>query len=227
MKSLAKFLVLFVIVPLFSCEKEPTTPIDEPQIQSLDADTLFFKDEKQFHDFLFAHHLAADYSIAPPKVIHDCSILPDANTYPSQQSNDYLHEDRFTGMPFIVLFDHIATRKHINIFFPAYYDDHPGVPHDLNLCGVNEYITNPQTGQVVCFYDSFNWRDENGENIFNTNKKLWLLWGFHTGNVTFGVARIQTSTGIDFTFKDNFPEHKSLTVSFDSIAETYNHLKTQ
>jgi hypothetical protein len=194
-------------------------------IQSLTADSLFFHNEAQLHDFLVAHHLAKDYQITLPKMYSDCTQLPDDAIYPGMESDDYLHEERFTGKPFIVLYNHIITRKHLVNFFPTYYKNNPGAPHNLDFCGVNDYITNPKTGQVACFIDSFNWMDENGENIFNTNKKLWLLWGFNDTTVIFPTTRIHTPTGLDYSFDAYFPGHDDLMVSFDSISTVYNYLK--
>ena len=217
--------ILFAIIS--SCSKKDTT-IEDPasQVQPLNADTLFFSNETGFRDFLFHYGLSKKYTIAPPKYSNNCSVIPTPSIYPSQLQDDYLNESRFTSKPFICLYDHIITRKHIVVFFPTYYTANPGAPQNLNFCDVNEYIHHPQTGQVVCFKNTFNWFDENGENIFNLNKKLWLLWGYNNTNVTFpNATRIHIPTGVDYTFKAYFPAHSDISLTFNAIADTYGHLK--
>lgn len=220
-------LLLFITVFSFmSCDKEDSSQqITNSNVQALDADTLFFNNETEFRDFLFANSLAKKYNITSPKYSFDCAILPSSSLYPEQHSDDYLHEENFIGKPYVILFDHIITRKHLNIFFPTYYSENPQAPHNLNFCNVNDYVTNRSTGQVACFTNSFNWFDERGENMLNFNKKLWLLWGFNNGNITLGITRIHIPTGMDFTFKEYFPAHRELTLSFAGIANTYGYLK--
>ncbi|MBK7740090.1 MAG: hypothetical protein IPI42_05885 [Saprospiraceae bacterium] len=193
--------------------------------QALNADTLYFDNETQFRDFLFHYGLSRKYEIIPPKYHFSCTVVPLPNNYPEQMRDDYLNEDRFVGKPFINLFDHIATRKYINIFFPTYYENNPGTTKVLNFCDVNEYITNLATGQVVCFKDVFNWYDENGENIFNANKKVWLLWSYNDAVVKFGIEIVHVPTGVDYTFKEYYPAHNELDLTLSDIAIKYGHLK--
>lgn len=220
-------LLLPICISIFtSCKKDAVQQAPANQaIQKKDADTLFFKNETEFRDFLHYHGMAKKYEIVPPKYTNNCAVIPAASIYPSQQQDDYLNEDRFIGMPFISLFDHITTRKHIVVFFPTYYSANPSAPQNLNFCGVNEYVTNPQTGQVVCFINTFNWFDERGENLFNMNKKLWLLWGFNNATVTLGITKVHTPTGTDYTFKTYLPAHNDLTLTFAGIADKYGYLK--
>ncbi|HOZ85504.1 MAG TPA: hypothetical protein PK191_08435 [Niabella sp.] len=228
MKNLHLSIVLvYLTVLFFSCKKEHTNAEENEiaEVQSQDADTLYFTNETQFRDFLVTHNLAENYAITPPKYSFDCTNLPASTSYPDMHSDDYLNEEDFIGKPFVILFDHIITRKHLNIFFPTYYEENPQAPHNLNFCNVYDYVTNRATGQVACFINSFNWFDERGENMLNFNKKLWLLWGYSNGNITFGITRIHKPTGVDLTFKEYFPDHSELTLSFSGIESKYGYLK--
>lgn len=99
--------------------------------QALNADTLYFDNETQFRDFLFHYGLSRKYEIIPPKYHFSCTVVPLPNNYPEQMRDDYLNEDRFVGKPFINLFDHIATRKYINIFFRLITKTIPAQPRSL------------------------------------------------------------------------------------------------
>lgn len=226
--------IAFLLLTLGSCQKQnalneiTVLPNDQElddraAIPAIDSDTLVFTSEKQFRKFLVYHDLAY-YTVAVPVVNENCNLLPSPSLYPAQLPDDYLHEDRFTGLPFISIFDHIITRKNLNIFFPTYYD-HYGYTDTLTFCDVRDCITHPITGQVVCFENTFNWKDENGQNIFNINKKLWLLWGFNFGVVSFDISRIHLPTGIDYTFVDFFPAHTEVKLNFNGMDEVYGYLK--
>lgn len=129
----------------------------------------------------------------------------DINTldYPNQLPDDYLHEERFTGLEHVVIFDHIATRKMVNVFLPTL--DNP----DANLCGVDLWVKNPQTGQTHRYKDIFNWEGNGG--IFNLNEELSALWGFHSsdGVVSFPCHLKHMPTGLSYDF-----EHEDIAVKF-------------
>ncbi|MBC8172517.1 MAG: T9SS type A sorting domain-containing protein [Chitinophagales bacterium] len=180
--------------------------------QPLDADTLIFANETEFRDFLRYYELK-DYDLLEPLPVSDCSVLPDYHIYPGQVYNDYLHEERFAGLPFVYIFDHIGTKKLLNVELPLLEDP------NVNLCSVNIAVTHPSSGQVALFGDVFNWIDENGANIFNLNKKMYFLWGFDDGEQTFVISILQDSTDYDFTFYDFFPERgTSRELKFDGIS---------
>jgi hypothetical protein len=117
-----------------------------------------------------------------------------ARMYPAQQNDDYLHEERFDSIYHVVIFDHIATRKMLNVFIPTLNDP------QANLCGVNLYLTNPESGQVVVFHDIFNWMNNKQKQIFNTNREIYNLWGFSSGVKELPVKLIHVPTGNDFSF---------------------------
>lgn len=123
----------------------------------------------------------------------DCEKLTPRG-YPKQEPDDYLHEERFDGMQHIVIFDHIVTRKMLNVFLPQLNDP------DADLCGVQLILTNPYTQQVVVFYDIFNWINKNGVQIFNANRELADLWGFTGSKETMLVKMVHVPTGTDYGF---------------------------
>lgn len=180
-------------------------------IQPLDADTLHFHNELEFHDFLEFHGLKY-YDIQPQTDFFDCTTSSTAALYTgAKNAYDYLHEELFDGYPFTILVDHYGTRKIINTLMPYLEDP------DANVCSVNLSITNPSTGQVVIFYDEYNWIDENGRNIFNANKKIYFLWGYDSGTYVFPTDAVQDGTGYDFTFPEHIPG-ETMTLNFDTIS---------
>lgn len=126
--------------------------------------------------------------------------------YPSQNHDDYLHEERFSSLYHVVIFDHIVTRKMLNIFLPTLNDS------SANLCGVRLFLENPDTHQVVVFSDIFNWMDDHGHQIFNTNRELSNLWGYSGSTVVFPVKMIHVPTGTDYTFG-----HQGLSLHFENM----------
>ena len=80
-------MVFFLSVFFISCSKESVQQPAEPTVQPIDADTLFFNNETQFRDFLYAHNLAKKYTIVPPKFNNNCAVLPAASIYPSQRGS--------------------------------------------------------------------------------------------------------------------------------------------
>jgi hypothetical protein len=184
-------------------------------MQALNADSLFFNDEYEFRDFCRYHGLK-DYDIKPQVDFYDCTINPGTQIYTDQHDDDFLHEERFEGKPLVFIVDHNGTRKIYNILIPSLGDT------TITTCDVDLYTTNPVTGQVAGFKDIYNWIDENGKNIFNMNKKIYFLWGFTDDNRDFPTDMIQTTTGIDFTFPNYFPEDaEAITLIFKDI-EMYN-----
>ncbi|MFN0274950.1 MAG: hypothetical protein ACKVPJ_04340 [Chitinophagales bacterium] len=134
------------------------------------------------------------YSAFPlPEGIPSCEDAR-PRMYPAQQNDDYLHEERFDSVYHVVIFDHIATRKMLNVFIPSLNDP------NANLCGVNLNLKNPVTGQVVVFHDVFNWMNNKQKQIFNTNREVHNLWGFSSGVKAFPVKLYHVPTGKDFTF---------------------------
>lgn len=132
-----------------------------------------------------------------PAKLSDASIACSnitPRTYPEQHPDDYLHEERFEGMDHVVLFDHIATRKILNVLIPTIKNP------DANLCGVDLQLTNPETGQVVIFYDIFNWVNKNGKGIFNTNKEVYNIWKFDVPKMNLPVKMTHIPTGSDYAF---------------------------
>ncbi|MFN0274613.1 MAG: MopE-related protein [Chitinophagales bacterium] len=170
-----------------------------PSIQPIDADTLLFNDEYEFRDFLKYHNLK-NYTIKPQVDFYDCNVNPGTQIYTGQHDDDFLHEERFIGKPLVFIVDHNGTRKIYNILIPSLGDT------TITTCDVDLLTMNPATGQVAWFKDIYNWIDENGRNIFSLNKKIYFLWGYSSENHDFPTDMIQTTTGIDFTFPDYFPE---------------------
>ncbi|MFN0276249.1 MAG: MopE-related protein [Chitinophagales bacterium] len=185
-------------------------------IQDIDADTLRFDNEIEFRDFL-RHYGLKNYTVLPPQIINDCTYNPPVSIYPVQVNDDFLNEWRFEGLPFILIFDHIATRKVFNLFLPRLNDP------NVNVCNVNMWLTHPVTGQVAQFNDVFNWQDENGKNIFSVNKKVSFLWQIESGVWSFPIDFVQDSTGYDFTFEAYYPGHDDADLSFNGI-EMYNQV---
>lgn len=120
--------------------------------------------------------------------------------------------------------DHHHYAKHEREMRPCYCPD-----ADLN--GVNESITNPFTGQTVMFYDIYNWSNLFGYRYYNLNKLLYQVWPDMSNhkNVTFSLNTVHQETGCDFTFREWFPGHNSMTLSFQgqrygekvSVADVY------
>lgn len=211
LRRLLVYFIFYVIsVPQLSASPLP------PDIQPIDADTLHFYNEQEFHDFLEYYELK-HYDILPPSVSFDC-MFSDTFTYYSSPLGDqtYLAEDTYADQPFTVFADHFTTKKTVVNLMPSLDDP------DANLCNVNIYFKNPYTLQVAVFHDMYNWMDENGWNIFNMNKKVYFLWGFTSGSILFETDMIQDSTGYDFSFPDIIPA-PGITLTFDSIS-TYTQV---
>lgn len=189
----------------FYCTKVEIEPTND--IQPLDAEELVFENGYEFQRFLEFHDLKnfdnIQYRSEDPS---PCSPLPSPIGYPSQQNDDYLHEERFEGMYHIVLFDHIVTRKMINIIIPE--TENPYV----DFCNINLKLKNTSTGQKVTFKNVYNWVDENGNFIFNTNKNVYYLWGFETGTVNFPVLQIHEATGQNLNYG-----HDTMALKFTGI----------
>lgn len=126
--------------------------------------------------------------------------------YPKQLPDDYLYEERFDGLKHVVIFDHIVTRKMLNVFIPTLNNP------DADLCGVKIIVTNPHTGQVAVFYDVFNWIDRSGKQIFNMNKELHALWGFSGTKEKLPVKLYHVPTGTDYSFN-----HTEMTLIFKGL----------
>lgn len=145
---------------------------------------LNIHNEKEFQTAIGnSDFVAKDYDFEVPCAEQKSTGLPDQN------GDDYLHEERFEGMEHIVLFDHIVTRKMINVIIPE--AENPAV----NLCNINLTLINPETDESVTFYDIYNWVDDEGKPIFNTNKKVYQLWGFSEGKMEMPVDQIHAPTG--------------------------------
>lgn len=188
-------------------------------IQPLNADTLVFYNETEFRDFL-KHYKIADYEIIAPKYTFDCSVVPDSRLYPAQGrgNDDALNQDKFNGLPNMSIRDHIGTRKMIVVFIPSLNDP------DADFCNVTEWYTNPLTGQVAEFHNVYTWWDYRGEQMFNVNLKLWLLWGFDEKVYSFVIDGVHEATGYDYTFTDLFPEHETMELAFQRMREYYGIL---
>ena len=184
-------------------------------IQSITDDTLYFHDEQEFHDFLEFNELKF-YDIAEPAVSFNCEEGSTVPLYTFQDASDYLHEELFVGMNFSVTIDHLITTKVFNVLMPTFGDP------EATICSVNLTIHHPVSGQVAIFYDIYNWIDENGQNIFNFNKKMYFLWGYSAGKVSFDRELIQEETGYDFTFPSDMTSHP-IKLNFDGI-EMYNQI---
>ena len=184
-------------------------------IQSITDDTLYFHDEQEFHDFLEFNGLKF-YDIVEPAVSFNCEEGSTVPLYTFQDPSDYLHEELFVGMNFSVIIDHLITTKVFNVLMPTIGDP------DATVCSVNLTIHHPDSDQVAIFYDIYNWIDENGQNIFNFNKKMYFLWGFNSGKIDFDRELIQEVTGYDFTFPTDMTSHP-INLNFDSI-EIYNQI---
>ncbi len=182
-------------------------------IPALNADTIFFRSEKQFAEYLDHYNLQHLNLIQGEAV--PCNEVAPRYTFPDQNPDDYLHEERFEGMNHIVIFDHIVTRKMIMVFIPT--TNNP----DANLCGVQLIVQNPITGQYVVFKDIFSWIDENGKPIFNLNKKLYYLWGFDSGAVALPIFLTHLPTGLSYNFPTKYSDHREVKLMFNRVSEAY------
>ncbi|MBC8047020.1 MAG: hypothetical protein H7Y00_09515 [Fimbriimonadaceae bacterium] len=189
------YLLLFCTQSLFAQKDASITLKGTPQSENERKDL-----EKADTIFVFSKYALPDSIIPCDKIT--------TRMYPDQQKDDYLHEERFEGMYHVVLFDHIVTRKMLNVFLKTLDDP------NANLCGVQLILTNPNTGQVVVFNDIFNWVNNNGKQIFNVNRELKNLWNFSGGAVAFPVKLIHTPTGRDYTFG-----HSELRLVFRELGE--------
>lgn len=231
-----KPIFLFLIFFFFSLSCNITTvdiPIsddsEEKIVQSIDADTLNFYSETQLRNFL-RRNLLADYTVIPPTFVpyqDYLSVVPgnfyynviDPETGVAVSSNQhYLYEELFAGKYYVSFKDHNHTWKLNNQMIPVYCPEG-------DMKNVTEWITNPYTGQVVAFHDVYNWSDRNGQNIYNLNLKLWLLWDFAPGVVSFHIDAIHEGTGCDYTFVEFFPGHESMELNFHFMEETYGYLR--
>lgn len=140
-----------------------------------------------------------------PEGIPPCNALQ-ADWYPSQHEDDYLHEGRFRGLYHVAIFDHIITRKMLNIFLPELNNP------DADLCGVRLTLVNPSTGQVAVFYDIFNWVNDDTMQIFNLNQELHNIWGYDSGVILFPVHLIHLPDMVDYTF-----DHQYASIHFDGL----------
>lgn len=136
--------------------------------------------------FIYAAHPLPD-SIVP------CNAVT-KQMYPAEQRDDYLHEERFDSLYHVVIFDHIVTRKFLNILLPGLQNS------KAELCNVTLTLQHPATKQVVVFYDIFNWMNNEGEQIFNTNREVHNLWGISGAVVVFPVKLYHSPSGSDYTF---------------------------
>jgi len=211
--------------------------VTQPPMQALDSDTLEFYNETQFRDFL-RYYGIADYEVLPRAFDSSATILdvvphkwmtnkqgdqvyaPDPAYYDVgiPENEAYLHEDLFAGKQYVSFRDHSHLQKMMREMVPVYCPDG-------DLFNVWEVITNPVTGQRVKFYNIYRWSDRNGQNIWNENLHLWLLWGFDTQTTTYGIDSGDPETGCDYTFKAWFDGHNDETLYNRGLQETYGHLK--
>ncbi len=211
-KPLPALMVIGMLGLTNGCAQAVLDP-DPPEVQALTADTLRFASEAQFEAFLRTHGKRS-YPVQSGTG-RPCNALPDVSLDPAQTNQDYLDEPRFNGLPHVVLFDHIVTRKMLNVFLPSLNDAR------ADFCAVQLGMTHPVTGQVVIFEDIFNWIDERGAGMFNLNKKLHFLWGFETGTATFEITHVHRPTGYDYTFVNDFPGHATMTLRFGGVAAAF------
>lgn len=198
-------------------------------VQTIDADTLNFYNERQFRNFL-RKYLLADYAVIPTTFIPNqayLSVVPNNGYYnvidpetgnflPSGEH--YLREELFAGKYYVSFKDHNHTWKLFTVMIDSYCPE-----GDMN--NVTEWITNPYTGQVVAFHNVYNWSDRNGQNIYNLNLKLWLLWDLPEEVVSFEIDATHAASGCDYTFVDAFPGHETMELRFMDMNSTYSILR--
>lgn len=192
-----------------------TTVVGE--IQELNADTLFFHNEIEFRDFLKYYNLA-HYEVMPTQPNNcDCSQkFPITHYNPTKPEGEkaYLNEDWFVGYCNQNLKDHPEANKMQEVVIPS-----TGVQMN-NLCTINEAYTNPFTGQVALFFDTYNWSDRNGLLLFNCNLKVWLLWNLpqQVIDIPIDVYDVETKTKLMYG-------HDTWRASLIGMQEEYGYLR--
>jgi len=208
-------------------------------VQALDADTLIFNNEIEFRDFLH-HYNLADYEVFPPKfdVQTDVEaalpyvtmtnnaghrvrcISPDYYDVGINPTLHYLNDSLFAGKRCVIIFDHSGLAKSDREYRPEFCPD-------LKYRNCNLYITSPWTGQVAVFKNIFYWSDRNGNGVFNTNLKAWLLWGANKPEQTysFNIDIWDKETGCDVTYKANVPGHVTAELRFYKMQSAYGFLR--
>ncbi len=138
----------------------------------------------------------------------------DSRGYPEQEFDDYLNEWKFADTYHNVIFDHIVTRKMLNIFIPEINDSlrAVGITDTLTLCYVNIEIQHPVTGQVAVFHDIYNWVNDDLKPIFNLNMELHKLWGYKDAIIAFPINSTHMPTGRNMDF-----EHEYVTLNFNGL----------
>ena len=146
------------------------------------------------------------------------------STYCKSGSNDdYLHPERFINPDGSlvcdaagVVFDHRINTKFETTIRNAIFDS-TGVW--INLDFIDFFITLPETGETVKFYDIFNWCDENGNPTwFNTNQLVFNEWSeFLTGKRmhTFNVEMWDRETGILISYF--WQDHTTMDLLFTGL----------
>ncbi len=161
-------------------------------------------------------------------------FIPDANYYMVPEgcrgtsciadNMQFLHEEMYSGKKYVSFRDHSHLQKEQREMSKCFCSEG-------DLFNVRETVKNPFTGQVVVFYDIYRWSDRNGENIWNENLKLYTVWpelaNYRT--VEFELDTYDPETECDYTFREYFPGHETMTLYFQgqkngvtmTIAEVY------
>lgn len=236
---------LLSLTAIFGCEKPSfDTFLEDSSIEkvipSITDDTIVFKNEKQFARFLKVNGLA-DYEVLAPTF--DATIpLEDVVPYKWQMRKDgvsvyaidpsyyrvtssaefaYISEPDYFGKQGVLIFDHPGLAKSDREFRTTYC---PDVQYD----NVDMYITNPYSTQTIVFKNVLRWSDRNGENIFNVNLKIWLVWGNDlptTGTVSFIIKLIDKETECDISYRDYVPGHETAELRMGQMEDTYWYLR--
>jgi hypothetical protein len=177
--------------------------------------------------------------IAEADTVIDCDDLPldtistgcinTFGTNPTAQqcrtgsNDDYLHPERFINpdgscvcdAPGVV-FDHRINTKFETTIRNAIFDS-TGVWIDLD--NIDFFITLPETGETVKFYDIFNWCDSEGRPTwFNTNELVFARWpDFLEGKRvhTFEVEMWDRETGILISYF--WQDHTTMDLLFTGL----------
>lgn len=121
----------------------------------------------------------------------------------------FLHESLYYGLEYCSMRDHLHLAKHEREMRPCFCDEG-------DLFGVIEYVTNPFTGQVVAFHDIYRWSNRYGYNLWNENLALYMVWPelAEYNTVEFQLDTYHPATGCDYTFREYFPGHATMTLYF-------------
>lgn len=91
----------------------------------------------------------------------------------------------------------------------------------FDFCNVWEYYTNPETGQVVCFKDVYNWWNIDGEQIFNVNQKIYQVFGLNSGVVHLPIDAVHMPTGLNYGFDLKYVGHDIADVRMEGVEDVF------